>query len=141
MIADRSRPTADRGTRICTIFVLGLLLARAASGALPEFADITQTDLEAAIAQHSVVLLDANGSTSFRLGHIPGAIDYAAQSSRLAMLLPSDKSSLIVAYCANAYCPHYLAAARTAAALGYTRIRHFAPGIAGWIKSGRLLSK
>jgi len=117
--------------------LLGAFLLAAASPAVPEFPEITLTSLAAAIANHSVVLLDANGSTSFHTGHIPGAIDYEAAAPHLAALLPADQDQLIVAYCANEFCPHYLAAARAAAALGYTNIRHFAPGIAGWRKAGR----
>jgi rhodanese-related sulfurtransferase len=112
------------------------VFAAVAFGASPEFAVISQKELQAAMASGSVVILDANGSRSYRAGHIPGAIDFAAHQKDIASLLPAGKGSLIVAYCGNENCPHYLLAARAAEALGYTNIRHFAPGITGWRKSG-----
>jgi rhodanese-related sulfurtransferase len=115
-----------------SFFLLAVLLF----GASSEIARISQKDLQAAISRRSVVILDANGTASYNNGHIPGAIDFVAHQKDIANLLPADKNSLIVAYCANEYCPHYLIAAQAAVALGYTNVRHFAPGIAGWRKSG-----
>ena len=115
------------------------LLAGWVFGAPPEIASISRQELQAAISHGSAVILDANGSVSYHYGHIPGAIDFVAHQKDIARLLPVDKGSLIVAYCANEFCPHYLVAAQAAVALGYTNVRHFAPGIAGWRKSGGLI--
>jgi len=112
-----------------------------ASAAPPSVVDITQNDLEAAIANKSVTLLDANGSASYREGHIPGAIDFFAHKDEIAKLLPADKNALIVAYCANVHCPLYRQAASTAIDLGYTNVKHFAPGIQGWRDSGAKIEK
>ena len=135
--AKQRRPGRDTHAmkRVASLFFFFLLTAFV-FGAPPEIAAISQKELQAAIKSRSVVILDANGSASYHDGHIPGAIDFVAHKKDIANLLPTDKNSLIVAYCANEYCPHYLIAAQAAIALGYTNVRHFAPGIAGWIKSG-----
>ncbi len=119
---------------------LGILAAfvfvAAAAFAAGTYPDISQDQLKQAIADKAVVLLDANGSDSFKEGHIPGAIDFDANRDRLASLLPADKATLIVAYCGGEKCVAYKAAAAAAVNLGYTNVKHFAPGISGWKSSG-----
>jgi rhodanese-related sulfurtransferase len=41
-----------------------------------------------------------------------------------------------VAYCGNEKCGAYAAAAAKAKELGYTNVKHFSGGIAGWKKAG-----
>ena len=120
------------------IFILlsSLLFTAAVFAASSKVADISQAELTAAIASKSAVILDVNGSDSYREGRIPGAIDYIANKDRIASLLPADKNALVVAYCGNEQCSAYRAAAEAAVKLGYTNVKHFAPGIAGWKKSG-----
>jgi rhodanese-related sulfurtransferase len=100
------------------------------------YPEISHEELVKALAARTVTLLDANGTGSYNEGHIPGALDFAAVKSRLASLLPTDRSALIVAYCANEDCPDYLEAAEAAEALGYTNVKHYAMGIEGWKQSG-----
>jgi rhodanese-related sulfurtransferase len=118
-----------------------LALATSVFASESKFAEISHTDLVAAIAGHSATILDANGSDSYKSGHIPGAIDYWASKDILPSLLPADKNALIVAYCYNPQCPAYAQAAEAAEKLGYTNIRHYRPGITGWIKSGAPVEK
>ena len=118
-----------------------LCLAATALAHSSTFADLSQPELTAAIATKSVVILDVNGTDSFKEGRIPGAIDFLANEDKIASLLPADKNALIVAYCGNEQCPAYQLAANTAAKLGYKNIRHFAPGIDGWRKSGAPMDK
>jgi rhodanese-related sulfurtransferase len=115
-----------------------LLSANAFAGS---FSDITLPDLKAAIAAKKVALLDVNGPVTYANGHIPGAIDYTAHTADLASVLPSDKSSLIVAYCGNEHCGAYARAAEAAQKLGYTNVQHFKPGIAGWKAAGEPTAK
>src|SRR5580658_7846316 len=89
-----------------------------------EYPDISISELKSAISEKKVTLLDANGSDSFKAGHIPGAIDFQAQKAQLANQLPSDKGALVVAYCAGPTCGAYAAAAKAAQELGYTNIKH-----------------
>ena len=121
--------------------VSSFLLAAALFANTGKVPDISHADLQAAIAKKSAVILDVNGSDSFKEGRIPGAIDYIANEAKLAALLPKDKKALIVAYCGNEYCSAYQAAASAAVALGYTNVVHYKPGIDGWKKSGAKIEK
>ena len=122
-------------------FLSALCLAAVSFAGSGKVADISHADLQAAIAKKSAVILDVNGSESFAEGRIPGAIDYIANEKKLAKLLPKDKGALVVAYCGNEQCSAYQAAASAAVALGYTTVKHYAPGIDGWIKSGAKIEK
>jgi rhodanese-related sulfurtransferase len=100
------------------------------------YPDITHDELVSAVESKKVTLLDANGTDSYKEGHIPTALNFAEVKKDLASKLPSDKSALIVAYCANEQCPAYRQAASAAAELGYTNVKHYAKGIMGWKRSG-----
>ena len=117
-----------------TILVACLAVVGFAVGlqAAEKIGEISHDELKAAIAKGKVFLVDVNGTESFNGGHIPGAIDYIANKDKFAALLPKDKSALIVAYCGNEKCGVYKKAADAAVALGYTNVKHYAPGIAGW---------
>jgi rhodanese-related sulfurtransferase len=106
-----------------------------------EIQDITIPDLKAAIDAKQVTLLDANGTKSWKGGHIPGAIDFKANQEKLASLLPADKSALVVAYCGGPKCVAYKAAIEAAQKLGYTNIKHLPAGISGWTKAGEPTDK
>lgn len=100
------------------------------------FADIDYKELKELVEAKKVFLIDVNGSESFAKGHIPGAVDFAVASKTLADVLPKDKNALVVAYCGNANCPMWKRGADAAAALGYTNVKHFKDGIAGWREAG-----
>jgi rhodanese-related sulfurtransferase len=124
-----------------TLLLAGFGLAMGTEFASDKVPAITHAELTAAIAAKAVTVLDVNGTESFKEGRIPGAIDYLAQKAKIAALLPKDKSALVVAYCGNEYCSAYLAAATTAMELGYTNVKHYSPGIDGWVKSGAKVEK
>jgi rhodanese-related sulfurtransferase len=105
------------------------------------FPDISQKDLLAAIASNSAVIVDVNGTDSYKSGHIPTAIDYATQKDSLEAVLPKDKSALVVAYCGSPQCGAWKSAATAIAALGYTNVHHFVGGISGWKDSGAAVEK
>ena len=123
--------------------ILALLAAAfvAVSAQAGEFPDISIDELKTAITAKKATVIDVNGTDSFKAGHVPGAIDFRAQKAQLAKLLPGDKSALVVAYCGNEYCTAYLSAATAAQQLGYTNVKHYAPGIDGWKKSGAKLDR
>jgi rhodanese-related sulfurtransferase len=116
-------------------------LASLALAAPAKVTEISHDQLKAAIASKSVTILDVNGTESFQEGRIPGAIDFIANEKKIAAMLPKQKDALIVAYCGNEYCPAYKAAATVAVNLGYTNVKHYAPGIDGWKKSGAKVEK
>lgn len=127
--------------KILTTLFLALGLAGAAFAGSNKVPAISHPELTAAIAAKSVTVLDVNGSDSFKEARIPGAIDFIAHEKAIASLLPKDKSALVVAYCGNEYCSAYLAAATMATKLGYTNVKHYAPGIDGWVKAGAKVEK
>lgn len=104
----------------------------AASVYAGEFADISMKDVQTDAAAKSAVIIDANSPASYKTGHVPGALSYAAIKSDLAASLPADKNTLIIAYCGNPQCGAYLQAAKAAEKLGYTNIKHMTDGIDGW---------
>ncbi len=114
---------------LVTLCTLALAATAAFAGSFP---DISLNDLKAAIAAKDVTIIDVNGTASYDKGHIPGAIDYTAVKSDLAAKLPADKNALVVAYCGSEKCGAYARAAEAAKELGYTNVKHFAPGLAGW---------
>ncbi len=125
--------------KLLPMFALGLLATAICYAG--EVKDITIPELKAAIANKSVVLLDANGTESWKDGHIPGAIDFHGNKANLAALLPADKSSLIVAYCGGPGCGAYKAAVHAAVKLGYTNVQHLSAGISGWTRAGEPTEK
>jgi rhodanese-related sulfurtransferase len=106
-----------------------------------EAPNISIPDLKAAIASGKVVLLDANGTKSWQKGHIPGAIDFTANTDKLASLLPADKGALVVAYCGGPKCKAYKKAVSAVEKLGYTNVKHLSAGISGWEKAGEQMEK
>lgn len=120
------------------LVTLGIIIS-AVSAYAGSFPDISLNELKKAIADKDVVILDVNGTATYKEGHIPGAIDYVANKEDIAAKLPADKNTLIVAYCGNEKCGAYASAAEAAKELGYTNVQHFKPGLAGWKASGEQL--
>ena len=106
-----------------------------------DFPDISVADLKKAIDDKKVVIIDVNGSDSWKEGHVPTAIDFEAKKSELAKALPADKNALVVAYCGGPSCGSYARAAKAATALGYTNVKHMSAGISGWLKAGEKIEK
>ena len=130
------------------LVALGLVLSaaavRAAEPKAPEkypYPDVSVKELKTAIEKKQVTVIDANGSDSYKDGHIPGAIDFEANAEKLEKVLPKDKNALIVAYCGGPQCMAYKAAAKKAVAMGYTNVKHLSAGISGWKGAGEKVEK
>jgi rhodanese-related sulfurtransferase len=108
----------------------------AVSAYASEFPDISINEVNKLAESKSAVIIDVNGDESFKAGHVPGALDFAAIKDNLAASLPKKKDALIVAYCGNPRCGAYLRAAKAAQKLGYTNIKHMSAGISGWKAAG-----
>lgn len=121
---------------LCAL-VLTPLLAIAAE----KFPDISHDELKEAIKEKKVTLIDVNGSDSYNNGHIPGAINFDEAEKELASKLPKEKDALVVAYCGNEQCGAYARAAKKAKEMGYTNVKHYSKGIAGWKKAGEKTEK
>ena len=100
-----------------------------------EFPDISIAELKKAIAEKKAVVIDVNGSESYKSGHIPTALNYAAVQGDLASALPKEKDALVVAYCGGPSCNAYTRAANAATKLGYTNVKHLSAGISGWLQA------
>ncbi len=123
--------------------ILALLASAfvAASAFAGEFPDISITELKKAIEAKKVTVLDVNGTGGYKKGHVPTAIDFAANKAKLASVLPEDKNALIVAYCGGPSCKAYQAAANAAEKLGYKNVKHLSAGISGWLQAGEKTEK
>ncbi len=116
--------------------MLGLMILIAGvARADDKYEEIDHKDLKKAITEKKVVLLDLNGTKVYKANHIPGAIDFKAKNKELKKLLPEDKETLIVAYCGSKMCTAWMAGAEAAKKLGYKNIKHYKPGIKGWLES------
>ena len=113
----------------------------ASSAYAGEFPDISIADLKKAIADKKVTIIDVMGSASYKKGHVPSAIDFAAVKASFAKSLPDDKNALVVAYCGGPSCSAYKSAANAAEKLGYKNIKHMSAGISGWLKAGEKTEK
>ena len=94
-------------------------------------AQVTTEELAKIVAEKKAVIIDVNPAARYAKGHVPGAIN--ADYEKLdAKILPADKAAAIVFYCASEKCPASEMAACQAIALGYTNVKVYKPGIAGW---------
>ncbi|MEY5025058.1 MAG: hypothetical protein RLZZ244_586 [Verrucomicrobiota bacterium] len=105
------------------------------------YPDISVAELKRAIAEKKVVVIDVNGSESFKSGHVPGAVNFSEVKDKLATVLPKEKDGLVVAYCGGPSCNAYTRAADAAAALGYKNVKHLSAGISGWLKANEPTEK
>jgi rhodanese-related sulfurtransferase len=123
-----------------TSFLCALALTPAVALAA-DYPEISHDELKKAIEEKKIVLIDVNGADSYKQGHIPGAIDFSKAKDKLAEKLPADKSTLVVAYCGNENCGAYARGAKAAKELGYTNVKHYKGGLAGWKAKGEQLKK
>ena len=100
-----------------------------------DYPDISIAELKKAIASKKVIVIDVNGSDSYKAGHVPTALNYADIQGSLASALPKDKDALVVAYCGGPACHAYTKAADAAAKLGYSNVKHLSAGISGWLQA------
>jgi rhodanese-related sulfurtransferase len=83
-------------------------------------------------------VFDANGpETRSAKGIIPTAILLPSSSAYDLALLPTDKASPVVFYCANEKCTASHTAARRAIMAGHTNVAVLGAGIKGWIDAGK----
>ena len=119
--------------KLYALLVTAVIAVSAYAG---DFADISINEVNKLAESKSAVIIDVNGDESFKAGHVPGALDFAAIQDKLAASLPQKKDALIVAYCGNPKCGAYLRVAKAAQKLGYTNIKHMSAGISGWKAAG-----
>jgi rhodanese-related sulfurtransferase len=124
--------------KLLTLVATLLLAGTAFAG---EFPDISIAEVKALVGTKKAVIVDVNGSDSYAKGHVPGALNFDEVEKDFAKHLPTDKNTLVVAYCGNPRCTAYQAAAKAAAELGYKNVKHMSAGISGWNKAGEAVEK
>ena len=76
--------------------------AQDSKGKKNAFPDMTVEEVQAAIKNGKITIIDVNSLASYRAGHLPGALHFAAlKKDGMSDALPEDKASLIVAYCGS----------------------------------------
>ncbi len=109
---------------------------RASAAAVLQISPVSVDELDHLLASHQCVAVDANGdSTRRQMGVIPGAV--LLRDLDAIDQLPRDKAASLVFYCTNSACRASHEAAEKAIAAGYTHVRVFPDGIAGWVKAGK----
>jgi rhodanese-related sulfurtransferase len=104
---------------------------------------ITRDELKAALESGApLTLLEALPERYYRHSHLPGAhwFPHDQVRERAAALLPAKEAAIVV-YCASATCLNSHQAAETLSALGYTDVRVYAEGKAGWEAAGLVLER
>jgi rhodanese-related sulfurtransferase len=98
---------------------------------------ITREQLRSAIEAGEVTVVEALPANYYEDAHLPGAINIPHTEVRaLAPRLLPDKDAAIVTYCASTTCPNSDIAATVLGKLGYTNVRDYVEGKAGWQEAG-----
>lgn len=97
------------------------------------YPEVTKAELQKMIDEKQAVILDVNSKSSFDKQRIPGAVHFESQKN-IADVLPKNKDGIIVAYCGGTMCTAWKKAAIAACKLNYKNIKHFKPGIKGWMQ-------
>ena len=121
--------------------ILAALAVSAVTSFAGEYPDISIAELKAEIAAKKVTVIDVNGDTSYKNGHVPSALNFATIKDKLAASLPKEKDALVVAYCGGPSCNAYTRAANAAKELGYTNVKHLSAGISGWMQANEATEK
>jgi rhodanese-related sulfurtransferase len=99
---------------------------------------ISQTELHDQIqASSSFKLVEALPEKYYREAHLPTALNLPLDRiDELAANLLPNKDELVVTYCASDACENSATAAARLRKLGYSNVREYHEGKAGWIAAG-----
>ncbi|QHI67946.1 rhodanese-like domain-containing protein [Tichowtungia aerotolerans] len=94
-------------------------------------------EMKAIVDSGKAVILDARSGEYDDGYRIPGAKSLNSESTpeEIAAIIPS-KESPVVTYCGNLKCPASAELAKHLKALGYTNVKEYPEGIAGWREAG-----
>ena len=109
----------------------------AASESKSEDHNISTFQLKAYVESGEAILLDARSGKYDDGFRIPGAKSLNAKSTaeEIAKVVPA-KDALVVTYCSNLQCPASKALFDHLSSLGYTNLKEYPEGIAGWRAAG-----
>jgi rhodanese-related sulfurtransferase len=111
------------------------------------FKMVSVDDVDAALTAQKkdkkpVGIFDANGkSTREKSGIIPTAVLLPSSSEYDLALLPKDKATPVVFYCANEKCTASHTAAKRAIGAGHTDVAVLGAGIKGWVDAKKPVDK
>jgi len=85
----------------------------------------------------ALILVDTLPTSAYRKGHLPGAINILSDDilAQAPHRLP-NRDAQIVVYCANGPCRRSDRAAERLIRLGYSNVRDYHEGKAGWLAAG-----
>jgi rhodanese-related sulfurtransferase len=98
---------------------------------------ITREELQAAIDDGSVTVLDALPAAPYGARHLPGSLNLAAEDldGRLDEIL-DERSAPLVVYSTDSACTRGPELAERLEGLGFTDVRVYPDGIEGWVAAG-----
>jgi rhodanese-related sulfurtransferase len=100
-------------------------------------AQISREQLQQALAERSVVALDAQGAGWYERERLPGAVRARPEDLReLEQRLQRGKDTAVVVYCWSDTCTASQQMAEQLDALGYRDVRRYAAGKRDWIEAG-----
>lgn len=104
--------------------------------------EISRAELQEAIEQGTVTVVETLRSEHFADGHLPGAIHlhFEDVDERVHDLVP-DLATPIVTYCSNELCRNSDLAALRLKKLGYTNVRRYTRGKQDWVENGLPLER
>lgn len=103
---------------------------------------ISTLELKSYVDSGTAILLDAR-SVKYDDGfRIPGAksLNSSSTAEEIASVIPS-KDALIITYCSNLQCPASQRLADHLKKLGYSNVKEYPEGIAGWREAGGQVEK
>jgi rhodanese-related sulfurtransferase len=98
---------------------------------------ISRQELQQAIGDGTVTVVETLRSEHYADGHLPGAIHlhFDDVDERALELIP-DLATPIVTYCSNALCRNSDLAAARLVRLGYSDVRRYVDGKQDWVENG-----
>lgn len=124
--------------KLIALFATTLIVTSAFAA---EFPDVSIKEVKALSDSKKAVIIDVNGTESYKEGRVPGALNFEAIKGNLASALPADKNTPVIAYCGSPKCKAYKEAAEAAEKLGYKNVKHMSAGIKGWKDAGEKVEK
>lgn len=101
---------------------------------------ITSEELKQKIdSKDDFILVDTLMENSYEMRHVPGAVSVPYGTNFLEEFekkLTTSKDKEVITYCASATCQLSVLAADALEEEGYTNVKHYKEGIAGWQQAG-----
>lgn len=94
-------------------------------------------ELQAALDDEAVVVIDAQGPGGYALGHIPGAVDFDLDAvDQQAAADIGDPERRIIVYCTDVDCRGAEFVGTMLVQAGFTNVGRYPHGLAGWRAAG-----